>query len=152
VRVEVERALLVVAGAGTALVLTGGNLYLAHAIARVRRWRRMLGAVWLVVLVSSGGLVVPLVAAGLTGRTLPQLLGDTGGGPGGGPFWQRWRTRSPPPAACWRRPLPRASGQLRIGARGGSWTSCCVSGTQRGSSWRSCASRRSCGRRVLAAS
>jgi MFS family permease len=71
-----ERALLVVAGVGTALVLTGGNLYLAHAIARVRRWRRALAAVWLAVLVSSGGLVVPLVAAGLRGRTLPQLLGS----------------------------------------------------------------------------
>lgn len=69
-----ERALLVVAGVGTALVLTGGNLYLAHAMARVRRWRRALAVVWLAVLVSSGGLVVPLVAAGLRGRTLPQLL------------------------------------------------------------------------------
>jgi MFS family permease len=70
-----ERVLLVVAGVGTALVLTGGNLYLAHSIARVRRWRRTLAAVWLAVLASSGGLVVPLVAAGLSGRTLPQLLG-----------------------------------------------------------------------------
>jgi hypothetical protein len=69
-----ERALLVVAGVGTAVVLTGGNLYLAHAMARVRRWRRALAVVWLAVLVSSGGLVVPLVAAGLRGRTLPQLL------------------------------------------------------------------------------
>jgi MFS family permease len=69
-----ERALLVVAGVGTAVVLTGGNLYLAHSIARVRRWRRLLAAVWLAVLASSGGLVVPLVAAGLSGRSLPQLL------------------------------------------------------------------------------
>jgi len=76
VGVDAERALLVIAGVGTALVLTGGNLYLAHAIARVRRWRRALAAVWLAVLVSSGGLVVPLVAAGLRGRTLPQLLGS----------------------------------------------------------------------------
>jgi hypothetical protein len=69
-----ERGLLVVAGVGTALVLTGGNLYLAHALARVRRCRRALAAVWFAVLISSGGLVVPLVAAGLRGRTLPQLL------------------------------------------------------------------------------
>ncbi len=78
VAADAERALLVVAGVGTALVLTGGNLYLAHAIARVRRWRRALGVVWLAVLVSSGGLVVPLVAAGLSGRTLPQLLSGKG--------------------------------------------------------------------------
>jgi len=71
-----ERALLVVAGVGTALVLTGGNLYLAHAIATVRRWRPGLIAVWLLVLVSTGGLVVPLVAARMSGRSLPQLLGS----------------------------------------------------------------------------
>jgi MFS family permease len=74
VAVDTERALLVVAGLGTALVLTGGNLYLAHTIARVRRWRRALATVWLVVLAASGCLVVPLVAAGLHGRTLPELL------------------------------------------------------------------------------
>ena len=45
---------------------------------RPRRWRRTLAAVWLAVLASSGCLVVPLVAAGLSGRTLPQLLaGET---------------------------------------------------------------------------
>jgi MFS family permease len=76
VSVSAERALLVVAGVGTALVLTGGNLYLAHTLAWIRRWRRPLAAVWLAVLVSSGGLVVPLVAAGLRGRTLPELLGS----------------------------------------------------------------------------
>src|ERR1700688_3214522 len=74
VAVDTERALLVVAGLGTALVLTGGNLYLAHTIPRVRRWRRALATVWLVVLAASGCLVVPLVAAGLHGRTLPELL------------------------------------------------------------------------------
>lgn len=36
VAAEAERGLLVVEGVGTALVLTGGNLYLAHALARVR--------------------------------------------------------------------------------------------------------------------
>ena len=70
-----ERGLLVVAGIGTATVLTGGNLYLAHAIGRSRRRRRWLVGVWLLVLASTGGLVVPLIAAGLGGRTLPQLLG-----------------------------------------------------------------------------
>jgi MFS family permease len=69
-----ERGMLVLAGFGTALVLTGGNLYLAHTIARVHRWRRGLVVVWLVVLASTGGLVVPLIAAGIGGRTLPQVL------------------------------------------------------------------------------
>src|SRR5258708_26523726 len=78
VSAEWERALLVVAGVGTALVLTGGNLYMAHTIARVRRWRGRLAVVWLAVLVSSGGLVVPLIAAGLGGSKLPQVLaGET---------------------------------------------------------------------------
>jgi MFS family permease len=69
-----QRGLLVVAGIGTATVLTGGNLYLAHAIACVRRRRRWLTLVWLLVLASTGGLVVPVIAAGLAGRTLPELL------------------------------------------------------------------------------
>ena len=70
-----QRKLLMLAGFGTALVLTGGNLYLAHSIARVRRWRAGLVVVWLVVLGSTGGLVVPMIAAGIGGRTLPQVLG-----------------------------------------------------------------------------
>jgi MFS family permease len=70
-----ERGLLVVAGIGTATVLTGGNLYLAHAIGSRHRRRRWLVGVWLLVLASTGGLVVPLIAAGLGGRTLPELLG-----------------------------------------------------------------------------
>jgi hypothetical protein len=69
-----ERWLLVVAGIGTATVLTGGNLYLAHVIASVRRRRRWLILVWLLVLASSGALVVPLIAAGLHRHTLPELL------------------------------------------------------------------------------
>ena len=72
-----QRALLVVAGLGTALVLTGGNLYLAHAFATAKRWRTRLGLVWLVVLGSSGSLLVPMIAAGLSGRTLPEVLGST---------------------------------------------------------------------------
>lgn len=70
-----ERALLVLAGVGTAVVLTGGNLYLAHTVAQVRPWRRTLAAAWLAVLAASGGLVLPLVVAGLTARTVPQVLG-----------------------------------------------------------------------------
>jgi hypothetical protein len=76
-----ERGLLVLAGIGTALVLTGGNLYLAHTVAQVEPWRRTLVATWLAVLAASGGLVLPLIVAGLSARTLPEMLG------GGGLAW-----------------------------------------------------------------
>jgi hypothetical protein len=73
-----ERALLVIAGIGTALVLTGGNLYLAHTVAQVRAWRRTLAAAWLAVLAASGGLVLPLIVAGLSGTSVSQVLGAGG--------------------------------------------------------------------------
>ena len=69
-----QRALLVVAGIGTALVLTGGNLYIAHALATAKRWRILLVLVWMIVLGSSGCLLVPMIAAGLSGRTLHEVL------------------------------------------------------------------------------
>ena len=69
-----QRGLLVIAGLGTALVLTGGNLYLAHTLATARRWRAYLALVWVAVLISSGSLLVPMIAAGLSGTTLPQVL------------------------------------------------------------------------------
>jgi hypothetical protein len=69
-----ERALLILAGIGTALVLTGGNLFLAHTVAQVQPWRRTLAAAWLAVLAASGGLALPLIVAGLTARTVPQVL------------------------------------------------------------------------------
>lgn len=72
-----QRGLLVVAGLGTAVVLTGGNLYLAHALATAKRWRAMLTAVWVAVLASSGALLVPMIAAGLSGRTLSEVLGSS---------------------------------------------------------------------------
>jgi MFS family permease len=71
-----QRLLLVVAGIGTAVVLTGGNLYLAHTLATASRWRRLLAGVWLAVLLSSGSLVVPLIAGGLGGRPLYEILGS----------------------------------------------------------------------------
>jgi hypothetical protein len=73
-----ERALLVIAGIGTALVLTGGNLYLAHTVAQVRAWRRTLAAAWIAVLVASGGLALPLIVAGLSGSSVSQVLGAGG--------------------------------------------------------------------------
>jgi MFS family permease len=77
VALEWQRGLLVVAGLGTAIVLTGGNLYLAHSLATARRWRPLLVAVWMAVLAASGALLVPMIAAGLSGRTLPQVLGSS---------------------------------------------------------------------------
>jgi hypothetical protein len=71
-----ERALLVLAGVGTALVLTGGNLYLAHTVAQVRPWRRTLAAAWVLVLAASCGLVLPLIVAGISARSVPQVLGS----------------------------------------------------------------------------
>lgn len=70
-----QRGLLVIAGIGTAVVLTGGNLYLAHTLATATRWRGKLGCVWLVVLLSSGSLVVPLIAGGLEIRAAAMGLG-----------------------------------------------------------------------------
>jgi len=71
-----QRGLLVIAGIGTAVVLTGGNLYLAHTLASATRWRGKLACIWLVVLLASGSLVVPLIAGGLGGRPLYQVLGS----------------------------------------------------------------------------
>ena len=74
---SVERGLLVLTGIGTAVVLTGGNLYLAHTVATVRYWRRLLVLIWTVVLVASGALTVPMIAAGLSGRSLPAVLSSS---------------------------------------------------------------------------
>jgi hypothetical protein len=71
-----QRALLVIAGIGTAVVLTGGNLYLAHALATATRWRGQLACVWLAVLLSSGIMIVPLIAGGLGGRPFYEVLGS----------------------------------------------------------------------------
>jgi uncharacterized membrane protein YgcG len=69
-----QRRLLVLAGCGTAVVLTGGNLYLVHTLVQARRWRRLLLATWLVVLGSTCFLVVPLIVAGINGQRITQVL------------------------------------------------------------------------------
>jgi len=71
-----QRGLLVVAGIGTTVVLTGGNLFLAHTLATATRWRGKLACIWLVVLLASGSLIVPLIAGGLGGRALHEVLGS----------------------------------------------------------------------------
>jgi len=69
-----QRGLLVLAGCGTAVVLTGGNLYLVHTLVRARRWRGLLLFTWLVVLGSTCLLVVPLIVAGINGERITQVL------------------------------------------------------------------------------
>jgi hypothetical protein len=71
---EWQRGLVVVAGLGTALVLTGGNLYLAHTLVIAERWRSYLVLVRMIVLGSSGCLLVSMIAGGLSGRTLHEVL------------------------------------------------------------------------------
>jgi hypothetical protein len=65
-----EHGLLVVAGIGTALVLTGGNLYLPHPVAQIKAWRRTLAATWIAVLAASGGLGRVSARMPLTPRNL----------------------------------------------------------------------------------
>lgn len=67
--------LLVASGVGTALVLTAGNIYLAHASASLRS--RKLTILWWMVLACSGLLAAPLVVAGLKGVALEAVLGNS---------------------------------------------------------------------------
>lgn len=73
-----ERGLLTLAAVGTAVVLTGGGIYLAHSALTAPRWRPALGAAWLLVLTASAGLVAPAIAGGLAGEHLYQVLGSPG--------------------------------------------------------------------------
>jgi hypothetical protein len=70
----VTTTLLTVAGVGTALVVTGGNLYLSHRLVTSQRGRPLLAVLWLLVLAGTGGLLAPDIAAGVLGVSLPQLL------------------------------------------------------------------------------
>jgi hypothetical protein len=76
VSLAAERALLTIAAVGTALVLTGGGIYLAHAALTAPRWRLPLGLAWTLVLTATAGLVAPAIAGGLAGRELHDILGS----------------------------------------------------------------------------
>ncbi len=69
-----EQALLTVAAVGTALVLTGGGVHLAHAALTAPRWRLALGITWVLVLTATAALVAPGIVGGLAGQPLHQIL------------------------------------------------------------------------------
>lgn len=66
--------LLALTGIATGIVLTGGGAFLAHAVARGRHFRRTLIATWLLVLVGTGVLITPMLAAGLSEAPLTAVL------------------------------------------------------------------------------
>lgn len=73
--------LLAVSSVAMALVLTGGAAYLAHALARSRRYRGLLLTCWLVLLAAIAVLLTPLLAGSLTGSELHAVLTAP---------WARW--------------------------------------------------------------
>jgi hypothetical protein len=66
-------ALIAVSGAGAAVVLSAGQLYVVHVIGTIER-RAILSLLWAGVLAMTGVLVTPMLVAGLEARTLPQVL------------------------------------------------------------------------------
>jgi hypothetical protein len=67
-------ALLGTSSVATAIAMTGGAAYLAHAITVTRRGRGILVAIWIAVLACSSALMTPLIAAGLTRSALAAVL------------------------------------------------------------------------------
>jgi hypothetical protein len=66
--------LLSTSSVATAVAMTGGAAYLAHAITVARRGRRLLTALWAAILACSSALMAPLIAAGLPRSTLAAIL------------------------------------------------------------------------------
>jgi len=67
--------LLAVSSIATAVVLTGGTAYLAHAIAVASSARGLLVALWTAALVCSGALIAPAIVATLRAQSLSAVLG-----------------------------------------------------------------------------
>jgi MFS family permease len=67
--------LLAVSSIATAVVLTGGTAYLAHAIAVASSARGLLVAVWTAALACSGALIAPAIVATLRAQSLSAVLG-----------------------------------------------------------------------------
>lgn len=71
---ELRVALLALTGIATGVVLTGGGAFLAHAVAWGRHFRRLLLVVWLIVLMATGILITPMLAAALAQAPLTAVL------------------------------------------------------------------------------
>jgi hypothetical protein len=67
--------LLAVSSIATAIVLTGGTAYLAHAIAVASSGRGVLVALWTAALACSGALIAPAIVATLRAEALSVVLG-----------------------------------------------------------------------------
>jgi hypothetical protein len=71
----VRTTLLCTSSVATAICLTGGGAYLAQAVAATRGSGRVLGVLWLLILVASSALMAPVLAAGLATSPLAAVLG-----------------------------------------------------------------------------
>jgi hypothetical protein len=71
---RVRIALLSTSSVATAIALTGGAAYLAHAITVARGDRRILSALWVATVACSSALMAPLIAAGLPRSLLAAVL------------------------------------------------------------------------------
>jgi hypothetical protein len=74
---ELRVALLALTGIATGIVLTGGGAFLAHAVAWGRHFRRLLVVAWLIVLMATGILITPMLAAGLAQAPLTTVLASS---------------------------------------------------------------------------
>ena len=70
----VRIALLAASSIATAVAVTGGAAYLAHAMVTAQTGRRTLGAIWLAALLCSSALMAPLLVAGLPHSPLAGTL------------------------------------------------------------------------------
>jgi MFS family permease len=77
VSAELRVGLLALTGIATGVVLTGGGAFLAHAVAWGRHFRRILVVAWLIVLVATGILITPMLAAGLAHAPLTAVLASS---------------------------------------------------------------------------
>ena len=75
---DTEQILLSVAAIGTAVVLTGGGVYIASAALTAPRWRLALGVAWALVLTASAGLVAPAIAGRLADQDLHEVVSAPG--------------------------------------------------------------------------
>jgi hypothetical protein len=70
----VRIALLAASSIATAVAVTGGAAYLAHAMVTAQTGRSTLGAIWLAALLCSSALMAPLIVAGLQHSPLAGTL------------------------------------------------------------------------------